>query len=183
MIRAGTGKRCSSQWPSAAVGGGQVARSPRLLGDLGSLELETKMMVPLLLASAAATLPPGLSSAIHEYDRAQLSGNRASLERLLAEDYALVNSTGEVETKPQFIAELTDPAYHLDPFTVLAPLVRSWGGGAVAGGIVRLSGSAGAARFDLCLRFADIWRERAGRWQVVYTQVGRLKNEDCKPPM
>ena len=48
----------------------------------------------------------------------RLSGNRAELERLLADDYTLLNSAGKTETKTQFVAESTAPGFKLEPFVV-----------------------------------------------------------------
>ena len=61
----------------------------------------------LLLAAVAAgpSIPYDLQAAVAGYDRAQLDGNRAELERLLADDYLLVNSSGHTETKAQLISD------------------------------------------------------------------------------
>ncbi len=59
----------------------------------------------LLLATApalAATLPADLLSAAAAYDKAQIAGDRAELERLLADDYTLVNSAGRLARLSQF---------------------------------------------------------------------------------
>ncbi|MBU6299506.1 MAG: nuclear transport factor 2 family protein [Alphaproteobacteria bacterium] len=120
-----------------------------------------------------AELPPDLAQAAKQYDRAQMHNDGAALNRLLADDYILVNSHGVVETKAQFIAESTAPGFHLDPFTVRESIVKVWSDGAVLGGLVLASGADGGKKFRVLLRFADIWVKRNGRWQVVYTGVTR----------
>ena len=66
----------------------------------------------------ATELPADLAKAVEDYDQAQIRGNRAELERLLADDYTLLNSGGKTETKSQFIAESTAPGFKLEPFVV-----------------------------------------------------------------
>lgn len=131
---------------------------------------------------ATATIPSDLEAAVKAYDRAQTSGDRNALMELLAEDYLLVNGAGEVETKAEFIAESVDPTFKLDPFTVLNAVNRVWNHGAVLAGEVYLSGTSGGRLFNAHTRFADIWAKRAGRWQVVFTEVTRIpaKQGDAK---
>jgi hypothetical protein len=125
------------------------------------------------LTASAATIPADLAKAVKDYDQAQISGDRAELERLLADDYTLANSGSQLETKAQLIADYTAPGYKLQPFVVTEPIEKVWNDGAVMAGIVRLQGSDGGQPFDATLRFADIWAKRGGTWQVIYTQVSR----------
>jgi len=119
-------------------------------------------------------LPPDLAKAAAAYDKAQIEADRAELNRLLADDYHLVNSSGEIETKSQFVAESSDPAFKLDPFTVQSPIETVWGDGAVLAGEVRIKGTDHGKPFQAHFRFADIWRKSQGKWQVVFTEVTRL---------
>jgi hypothetical protein len=127
-------------------------------------------------ASAAAppALPHDLALAAAAYDKAQMQGDRAELNRLLAADYRLVNSGGEIETKEQFVTESSDPGFKMDPFTVVSPIETVWSTGAVLAGEVHLSGTDQGKPFKAHFRFADIWRKQHGKWQVVFTEVTRL---------
>jgi hypothetical protein len=127
------------------------------------------------LSAAAASVPADLAAAVHGYDQAQMDGNRAELERWLADDYLLVNSSGTTETKAQLVGDYTAPGFDLEPFTVEQPVERVWKDGAVMGGIATLRGTDGGKRFEARLRFADIWAKRNGRWRVVYTQVAKAQ--------
>lgn len=130
-------------------------------------------LMVLACGFSAAAMPADLANAAHDYDQAQMHNDRAALERLLAEDYVLVNSRGVVEIKAQFIADSTATDYRLDPFVVREPVERVWNNGAVLGGLVTLSGVSGGKPFRVELRFADVWAKRNGHWQVVYTGVTR----------
>ncbi|MCX7513192.1 nuclear transport factor 2 family protein [Frateuria hangzhouensis] len=124
--------------------------------------------------SPHAMLPPALATAVAAFDRAQVDGDGAALQRLLADDYVLFNSRARVEDKADFIRDYTAAGYSLKPFTVEEEVVRHWPGGAVLGGVATLEGTSEGKPFKVRLRFADIWREQDGRWQVIFTEATRV---------
>ena len=77
------------------------------------------LIASLLAAAAVAALPADLAKAAHDYDAAQVASDKAALERLLAPDYVLHNSSGQVQDKASFIADQVAPGYKLEPFTVV----------------------------------------------------------------
>lgn len=133
------------------------------------------VLAALLLSSAAdaADLPADLAKAVKDYDEAQVHGNKAELQRLVADDYTLVNSSGRVQDKAGLIADYTTPGYKIEPFEIQQPVEKVWSDGAVMGGVVDLRGVDGGKPFAVTLRFADIWAKRNGKWQVVYTHVSK----------
>jgi ketosteroid isomerase-like protein len=138
----------------------------------------------LMLCTAATPViaspgPAGLADAVQAYDAAQVKGDRASLEQLLADDYLLVNSGGQVESKNEFIADLVAPDYKMEPYKVEHPIVRTTPDSAVMGGLSHLKGQTGGKPFDVCLRFVDVWILRNNRWQVVYSQAARAEMAAC----
>jgi len=125
-------------------------------------------------AALAAPLPADLAAAAHAYDAAQVNGDRAALERLVADDYVLVNGAGAVQSKAQLIADYVAPGFKLDPFTIEAPVEKVLGDTALLGGRVNLTGTDSGQRFALAVRFIDTWAKRDGQWRVVYSQVTRV---------
>jgi hypothetical protein len=132
-------------------------------------------------SAAKATLPADLAAAAADYDRAQIKGDEALLNRLLADDYHLVNGGAQVESKEQFVAESVDPAFKLDPFVVENPIETVWTDGAVLAGEVHLKGRDHGKPFTAHFRFADVWREQNGVWQVVFTEVTRFPADRPAP--
>ena len=130
-------------------------------------------LAPWGATARAAVLPTDLAKAVADYDTAQIRGDGAELARLLADDYTLLNSSGAIENKAQLIADYTAPGYKLDPFVVREPIEKVWANGAVMGGIATLSGVDGGKRFEVTLRFADVWAKRHGVWRVIYTHVSK----------
>ena len=119
-------------------------------------------------------LPPALAKAVAEFDQAQMKGDGVALERLLADDYVLFNSRALVEDKAAFIRDYTAPGFSMKPFTVEQEVVRHWPGGAVLGGVATLEGTSEGTPNPVSLRFADVWAEREGRCQVVFSDATRV---------
>ena len=118
-------------------------------------------------------LPPDLAAAARAFDAAQVEGDGAALDRLLADDYLLVNSQGRTESKADFIRDYTAPGFSFAPFTIEKPVERVWATGAVLGGVVDAKGTSDGKAYAFRMRFADIWAKRDGKWQVIYTQARR----------
>ncbi len=135
------------------------------------------MVTALPVPAAASDLPADLAAAASAYDAAQVAGDAAALDRLVDDDYRLVNSHGQVETKADLIRDYTSPGFKLDPFTVERPMQQVWPGGAVLGGIVTLTGADSGLRYNARLRFSDVWAKRPGGWRVIYTQASQAPPE------
>lgn len=133
------------------------------------------LLIALALAGAgpaqAVDLPADLAEAARAFDAAQVAGDAEAMRRLVADDYLLINSHGQSETKADLIRDYTTPGFRLDPFTVEGRVVQLWPNGAVLGGVVTLTGAEKGMRYAARLRFADVWARRDGRWQLVYTQA------------
>jgi hypothetical protein len=123
----------------------------------------------------ADEMPADLRLAAEAFDVAQHSGNRAELERLVAEDYRLFGSDGAGQNKDQFIADFTSPSVDIDPFTIEEFDARVYGDTAILTGRVALSGASNGHRFTVNLRFSDLWVKRDGQWQVVFAQTTRIE--------
>jgi len=133
------------------------------------------MLVAVLAAAVMhVALPPDLAAAAHAYDLAQMHNDKAELGRLLAPDYRLFNSGGQVQDKASFIADSTAPDFHMEPFKVEEPLEKVMGDTALLGGVATLKGVSGGQAFTTRLRFMDVWAKREGHWQVVFTQATRV---------
>jgi hypothetical protein len=135
------------------------------------------LLMPLMLAATSvemptySDLPPDLASAVRAFDAAQVAGDGAALERLLADDYLLVNSQGQTENKADFIRDYTAKGSSFAPFTIEKPVERVWAAGAVLGGVVDAHGMSEGKPYAVRLRFADVWAKRDCAWRVVYTQA------------
>jgi hypothetical protein len=131
------------------------------------------MLIAAILAAVSVALPADLAQAAHDYDQAQVTSNKAELERLLAPDYVLHNSSGQRQDKSSFIADQVAPGYKLEPFVIEEKVEKVMGDAAILGGVARAKGTSGGEPYDVRLRFIDVWEKRAGRWVVVFSQATR----------
>ena len=134
--------------------------------------------VPALAADAPMPAYPGvpadLAKAAIAFDRAQVKADGAALKDLLADDYLLINSQDQRETKAQFIADYTAPGFTMNPFTIDDQVIKVWADGAILGGAVTATGMSDGKPYSVRLRFSDVWAKRGGKWQVVYTHANRV---------
>lgn len=115
---------------------------------------------------------PALARAAQRYDWAQEgNGNRAELEKLVADNYTLFRGNGQVTGKSGLIDLICHPGAHTNPYTVETPFVRDLGDTVILGGWVDLTGTDNGTPFQQKARFADIWHKGAKGWQIVFTQV------------
>ena len=145
-----------------------------LLAILAAAALAASPAPPPAPSSAYPDLPADLRAASDLFDRGQIEGDRAALERVIADDFTLISGGAQVQDKAQFIADFTAPGFKMDPFVIREPVQKVWSDGAVLGGLVDFRGEEGGERFSTTFRFADVWARRGGRWQVVHAQVTRL---------
>jgi len=119
----------------------------------------------------AADLPPDLATAVRDYDRAQFGNDVATLDRLVADDFVLVNSNASLEDKAQFLADFNLPGFKIEPYLIEQPVHKVWRDGAVIGGLVNLRWTQDGKHQRRQLRVAYVWVKRDGRWLATYAQV------------
>jgi ketosteroid isomerase-like protein len=132
----------------------------------------------VIVAPAAAQVPPDnaeIRAAAQAFDDAQLHGDRAVLERMLASDFLLVHGSGRIGDKKDFIDGFTDPNAHLEPFDIKDRLfIRPSADTAIVGGEAWVTGTDHGKPFKQHFRYSDTFARRNGTWVVVYTQVTPL---------
>jgi hypothetical protein len=142
---------------------------------LASLALAVCLALPAT-ALAVPAPPEALRTRARQADEAQVHGDRAALERLVADDFVIVGGAGKPYGKAGLIALFTDPAVTLEPYEVKEPLFIPLGDeAAILGGLVTFRGLDHGKPYSQTFRYADTWLKRNGRWQVVYTQVTNLQ--------
>ena len=136
------------------------------------------LFLTLTLATPAAAQPADnaeVRAAAQAFDDAQLHGDRAVLERMLAPDFLLVHGSGRVGDKKEFIDGYTDPNTHLEPFEISDRLfIRPSADTAIVGGDAWVLGTDHGKPFKQHSRYSDMFAKRNGQWVVVYTQVTPL---------
>jgi hypothetical protein len=141
------------------------------LQNLTSALLLSLLTAPFALAQYPG-LPHDLDLARQAYDHAQMTGDRAALERLVAPDYLILSGSGKVRDRAWLIESFCAPDVHNHPFTVQAPFARALSPDSyLLGGWAELSGTDHGKPFSEKIRFADTWVRRNGHWLVAFTSV------------
>lgn len=122
----------------------------------------------------ALSSPAAPMAAAEAYESAQIAGDAAALDRLIADDYVLVGSDGVRQSKAELIAFWTADGFDPAPVTVTEPVEHFWSDGAALGGTVTLSGIQGGEPFSVTIRYIDVWALRDGEWRVIYGQTTRV---------
>ncbi len=122
----------------------------------------------------ALELPSDLAKAVKDYDQAQFNNDITELERLVSDDYVLVNSDASVEHKQKVLADHAMQGFKIDPYVLEQPVETVWENAAVIDGLVHLSWTQDGKHQTRLIRVAYVWAKRNGRWQTTYTQVTRV---------
>lgn len=133
----------------------------------------------LALAAPAFAQAPSTNAEIlaaaHAFDDAQLHGDRATLEAMLAPEYLIAHASGKIGDRREFIEGFSAPGHTLEPFQIVEPIfLRVSPEVAIVGGETTFKGTEDGKAFTDHFRYADTLVKRGGKWLVVYTQVTPL---------
>ena len=104
--------------------------------------------------------------AYHSLDEASIKKDRATMERMMADDYVYTHSNGTVTSKTEEIAETMSADTKWTASKLDSSKVRIYGDVAVVSGVQTLTGSA-KGYVSGPRRITDLWVRRNGRWQTV----------------
>ena len=107
--------------------------------------------------------------------QAMITGDLATLDRILADDLTYVHSGGQLESKAEFLGRLKsgDLKYRAMPREDVT--VRIIGCAALVTGTATAEVESKGENLSLTLRFTDVYVERAGRWQLLAWQSSRIE--------
>jgi ketosteroid isomerase-like protein len=129
-------------------------------------------LIALVLAAAPQD---GLVAFADAFDRAQLTQDRAAMERMIADDLVFVDGSGTRQDKKAFIEGWMTPGDRYDPLVLEDRVIVALGADAgIANAETNLTGISGGKRFASRFRFADTFRRVGGKWQVAHIQVTRM---------
>jgi len=130
-------------------------------------------------AASAETIVTGprhgdLLAIADSFDKAQLTQDRATLDRMVDDGLIFIQSNGERAGKKAFIDGWTTPGDSFDPVTLTDRVIVQLGPDAfMVSASALLSGTSGGKRFSSSFRFTDTFRRVAGEWRAVHIQVTR----------
>ena len=136
-------------------------------------------MTALTLAASPLAASPADHASILEaadaFDFAQLSQDRAAMERMMLDGLVFIDGSGKRLGKKELIDGWMGPNDKYDPAPptdrIVMPLGRD---AAVVGAEVDICGTSDGAHFCRRIRFADTFVKVGGEWRVIHIQVTRI---------
>jgi ketosteroid isomerase-like protein len=110
----------------------------------------------------------------NEFARAVASNNADALDRLLADDWIIVEPDGSIIDKARFLEVIRSGALSHESMKSTDLKVRVYGNTAVVTGLTTSKGKFMGQDFISCERATDIFVKQADRWQCVFTQLTRF---------
>jgi len=143
------------------------------------------------LAAAAASSPKGaglpadLARAVSDFDQATSHNDVRTIASLVAADYVLVNSDSTVQNKRSYLSDFARPGFKIDPYTIEQPIQKVWGEVALIGGLLQLTWTQDGKHQQRMVRIAHVWAKTGAGWQLAYTQLTRVPEEESQatPPV
>jgi ketosteroid isomerase-like protein len=135
-----------------------------------------RWVVLLVVVLWAGTMNHGaaqtdVKAAADAFDHAQQVGDRATLERMLADDRVFIRMSGVLAGKAQFVETFTTTVA-LEPFEITNRTFVPLGAeAAIVGGEARMRGTRDGQPFAQHFRYSDVFLRHNGEWKVVHVQV------------
>lgn len=115
-----------------------------------------------------------LTALAKESDAAFARNDTAFFDRVLAEDWTLITTEGEVQDKAQARREMKDGTFKVESWEMLEMKVRVYGDAGLVTGRGRLKGMDKGKPISRMERWTDVYIKRDGKWQCVTTQATRV---------
>ncbi len=112
-----------------------------------------------------------LTAVEHEWNEANIKGNRAIVRRIVADEFRGVGANGSVENKEQMLANL-EPNPEIASLKLSDLKISLAGNTAVITGLNTAKGKNGQT---ITFRFTDTFLWRDGRWQAISSQATQVK--------
>jgi ketosteroid isomerase-like protein len=110
----------------------------------------------------------------NEFARAVASNNGDALDKLLADDWIIVEPDGGMIDKARFLEVIRSGALSHESMESTDLKVRDYGNTALVTGLTTSKGKFMGQDFTSCERATDIFVKQADRWQCVFTQLTRF---------
>jgi ketosteroid isomerase-like protein len=116
-----------------------------------------------------------LQAAVQDLATAELRGDLATLERLVAVDYEGFDPVGHPQDREALLASYRTGTAKIEQLTRTQLHFRRFGNVGLVTGRTILRGHADGKAFDHRLRFLDVFLYRDDQWQLISSHVARLQ--------
>ncbi|HEV2333353.1 MAG TPA: nuclear transport factor 2 family protein [Gammaproteobacteria bacterium] len=123
-------------------------------------------------AQAAPRCANNVAALDTEFQAATGLKDAAAIDRLLPDDYILITSKGQVETKAGLLAEARDPKVIYTHQEDSQQTVRIWGDTAVITALLWAAGTEDGKPFEYRVWFSDVYVCTPQGWRYSFGQAG-----------
>ena len=116
-----------------------------------------------------------IKSIEEERNRAILSGDAATLDRMTAEDYTFITLRGELRTKAEIVKGFQSGAFKYESRTISELKVRVYGDTAVVTGLSTQKGEEDGKDYSGDYRFTRVYVKDTGHWITVALQTTPIR--------
>ena len=120
--------------------------------------------------AGSGTIEQQIKDLEKQWTDAELKQDAVALDRILADDIVEIESTGQVQTKAEDLADLKSGEFKLESLSFGDMKVRVFGNVAVVNGPYTMKGTYKGKDISHEGHFTDVFVKRQGRWQCVSTQ-------------
>ena len=101
---------------------------------------------------------------------AWINRDQPFIERILSDDWSVIDPTGRILTKPEVIREAFTGERTITEGKIDQVNVRHFGNWAVVTGRTQMSGSYQGEEMSVVLRFTDVFARSSGEWKCIASQ-------------
>jgi ketosteroid isomerase-like protein len=105
---------------------------------------------------------------------AWVAGDPSVHERVLAEEWSVIDAQGRIRNKSEVLEEMFRPGEREISGRIDEVNVRPYGDWAIVTGKTHVAGRYEGNELKVTLRFMDVFRRTEGKWQVVASQATLL---------
>ncbi len=133
----------------------------------------TALVLGMVLPALAAA-DDAIQAIEKEWGAAVVAHDYAKLDRILSDDLIYAHSTGNVESKQEYVQRLRSGAQKYDAIEYENITVHLYGETAVAHSHLTMRGTSNGKPFNDRLMMMNVWVNRGGHWQLVAHQTTKL---------
>jgi ketosteroid isomerase-like protein len=128
----------------------------------------------LSLAGANAETPEQIQALDREWAQACVQADIAKLEQILSDDLTYTHSSGQTQTKAEFIATVREGKTRYRSIEFLQSSVRIYANTAVTNNEVRVSLTIDGKDVTVHPRFLHVWVKHDSHWQLAAHQGTKI---------
>ena len=143
----------------------------------GTYAVILSVTVVLSAHGAKESVQADLQQACNDYAAAHQKRDAKLFDKMLAEEFRLIDQAGKIADKETYIRDATSPELTIESMKASEVELRVYGDAAIETG--RVKTAIAASEFGKSavndLRYTDVWIKKDGRWQLVSEHMSQVE--------